>query len=117
MAASSAALAIGFASHSSGEHRSRLLVATLVLGVLALALLLKVSFARWAAVGGNILAAMLALSDLASDPQVAKVFFFMGFHAGLMLLLVGRPGVPRVVIGVLLAAPLVGLEVMLAFAR
>ncbi len=140
MAVSSGALAIGFARYPAGEHRWTVLAAGLILGVLGLELLLKVSFARWTAVVFAVVAAVFVsehlirdrlpdlfrdplpaairdwLRDLIRDPLPVKIPFFMGFLAGCVVLLVGRPGGVRIAAGVLLAAPLVVVEIMRAFA-
>jgi hypothetical protein len=141
MAVSSGALAIGFAKHPAGEHRWALLAAVVVLAALGLALLLKASWARWAAVVLAVVAAVpvpehlirVRFPGLIRDPlpaalrdpvrdlirgfQPATTFFFMGFVAGCLLLFVGRPRGVRIAAGVLLAAPLVAVEIMRAFAR
>jgi hypothetical protein len=141
MAVSSGALAIGLAKHPFGEHRWPLLAAALILAVLGLELLLKVSWARWAAGVFAVVAAVLVSEDLLRDrlpglirdplpavvrdplrnlirePQRAEIFFFLGFLAGCLLLLVGRPRGVRIAAGVLLAAPLVVVEIMRAVGR
>jgi len=141
MVVSSAALTIGFAKYPASAHRWSLLAAVLILAVLGLELLLKVSLARWAAVIFAVVAAVLVsedlirdrlpdlfrdplpavvrdyLRDLIHEPVPAKILFFMGFLAGCVLLLVGRPRVVRIAAGVLLAAPLVVVEITRAFAR
>jgi uncharacterized membrane protein len=141
MAASGAALAVGFAKHPAGEHRWALLVAGSFFAVVGLALVLKVSSARWAAVVLAVAAAVLVSEDLIRvrlpglsrdplpavvrgplrnlirDPPPAELFLFMGFLAGCLLLLVGRPRGVRIAAGVLLsAAPLV-VEVVRVLAR
>jgi len=141
VAVNGGALAIGFAKYPASEHRWTLLAAALILAVLGLELLLKVSLARWAAVVSAVVAAALVsedlirdrlpdlfrdplpavirdwLRDLIRDPLPVKIPFFMGFLAGCVLLLVGRPRGVRIAAGVLLAAPLVVVEIMRAFAR
>jgi len=140
MAVSSGALAIGFAKFPASEHRWTLVAAALLLAVLGLELLLKVSLARWAAVVLAVAAVALVSEDLARDrlpdlfrdplppvirawlrallrdPLPAKIPSFMGFLAGCVLLLVGRPRAVRIAAGVLLAAPLVVVAIM-RFAR
>jgi len=138
---SGGALAIGFAKLPIGEHRWPLLAAVVILAVLGLELLLKVPFARWAAVVLAVVAAVLVsedlirdrlpdlfrdplpavvrhgLRDLIRDPLPTKIPFFMGFLAGCVLLVGGRPRGVRIATGVLLAAPLVIIEITRAFAR
>ena len=57
------------------------------------------------------------LRDLIRVPAPAEILVFMGFLAGCVLLLVGRPRAVRIVLGVLLAAPLVAVEITRTFAR
>ena len=140
MALSGGALAIGLAKYPASEHRWPLVAAALILAVLGLELLLKVFFARWVAVVVAVMAAVLVsedlirhrlpdlfrdplppvardfLRDLIRDPVPARILFFMGFLAGCVLLLVGRPRGVRIAVGVLLAAPLV-VEITRTFAR
>jgi hypothetical protein len=139
MAVSSGALAIGFAKYPT-EHRWPLLAAVLILAVLGLELLLKVFFARWAAVGFAALAAVLVSEDLIrvrlpglfrdplppavrqhlrnliGDHSPANLLFFMGFFAGCLLLIVGRPRAVRIAAGLLLAAPLAVVQIARACA-
>src|SRR5512139_2842350 len=113
MAVSGAVLAVGLAKHPAGDHRWSLLAAVLILAALGVPSLLKVSFARWAAVVLAVVAAVLVSEDLIRerapdllrdplpavirDPlrglirelQPARIFFFMGLLAGCLLLLVG----------------------------
>ena len=130
------ALAAGVARSPSAEHRWPLVAAAVVLVVLGLGSSLTISWARWTAVGAGVVAAVLVAEDLIRDrlpdlmpdplPPVvrawlrdllrplypATLFFVLAFLAGGLLLLVGRPRRARLAIGVLLAAPLVVLQVI-----
>jgi hypothetical protein len=135
------ALAAGVARSPSSEHRWPLVAAAVVLVVLGLGSSLTISWARWTAVGAGVVAAVLVaedlvrdrLPDLAGDPLPPVVrawlrdllrplypatrFFVLAFLAGGLLLLVGRPRRARLAIGVLLAAPLVVLQVIRVIGR
>lgn len=139
LAVSSGAFAFPFAKYP-GEHRWPLLAAVLILAVLGLELLLKVFLARWVAAGSAAVAAVLVSEDLLrvrlpglfrdplppgvrqqlrnliGDHSPANLLFFMGFFAGCLLLIVGRPRAVRIAAGLLFAAPLVVVEIARACA-
>lgn len=145
LVATSGALAAGAAStvttFSAVSHHLRLLVAVAVLAGLGVGLLLKRPVARWAAVALAIVAAVILsegllrdvfpglirdplpapvrqlLRNLIPDHRPWKVLPLLGLAAGCLLLIAGRPRAWRAAAGVLLAAPLLVLEVISALRR
>jgi hypothetical protein len=134
----SGALARDLVMLPAGAHRLRLLAAGAVLAGLGLALLLKVTLARWTAVALAVLAAVVLteglfrdlwpglvrdplpglvrqlLRDLIHDHHPRQILSSLGFDAGCLLLVVGRPRAIRIANAVLLATPLLLLEVLAA---
>lgn len=120
----------GFAVIPPGAHRWRLLAIGVALAGLGAALLLKASLARWAAVACAAVGVVILLEglvrdlspglvrdplpaagrqllrDLIRDHQPRKLLSLLGFHAGGLLLLIGRPRPARIAAGALLALPL-----------
>lgn len=135
------ALLVGFAMGAADRYRWVVLAAGLVLVVLASELLLRVGAGRWialvaAAVGALIVAegvvrervpdlfqdplpdpVRLLLRDLLGDLRPAGISSVLAFAAGCLLLVVGRPGRKRIAAGVVLAVPLVVLEMIWLFGR
>jgi hypothetical protein len=130
-----------FATLPAGAYRWRILVTVAALAALGLALLLTVSRARWAAV---LLAATAAvvlaegllrdvvpglvrdplpgpvrqvLRDLFRDHHPRRILLLLGFDAGCLLLIAGRPRAVRIAAGLLLAAPLMAVELLAAMPR
>lgn len=120
----------GFSVLPPGAQRWRLLAVGVALAGLGLALLLKRSLARWVAIACAAAAAVILLEglfrdllpglvrdplpaagrqvlrDLLGDHQPRKLLFLLGFQAGGLLLVLGRPRAVRIANGVLLALPL-----------
>ncbi|HET8539856.1 MAG TPA: hypothetical protein VFL83_08295 [Anaeromyxobacter sp.] len=139
--AGAAALGAGLARHPPSAHRWPLLAGAVLLAVLGAGALLKLSWARWAAVGAGLLAAVIAaedllrerLPDLVGDPVPPAIraslrsalhplhpwtiLLVLAFVAGALLLLLGRPRRARIAAGAVLASPLVVLLVIRALAR
>jgi hypothetical protein len=135
------ALARGLAPLPPGAHRWRLLVLIAALAGLGLALLLKVTSTRWIALAVGAAAAVILaegllrvlwpglvrdplpgpvrqlLRDLIHDHQPRKLLALLGFDAGCLLLVAGRPGVLRSAAGVLVATPLLVLVILSAVGR
>lgn len=140
-AAFATAVARGLVVIPPGAHRWRLLAVVVALAGLGLALLLKSSVARWIAVGLAGLAAVVLveglvrdrfpglvrdplppavrqlLRDLIRDHRPTTMLSFLGFDAGCLLLVLGRPRAVRIAAGVLLAMPVLALEVVAALGR
>jgi hypothetical protein len=140
MALGGAATAYGFLAQLA-EHRWRLLASAVVLAALGVALLLKVRAARWAAAAVAVVAAAVVaeallrqrfpdlvrdplpalvrerLRELLRDVPLAGALSLVGFDVGALLLVAGRPRAWRVAAGVLLAAPLLVLELLRALGR
>jgi hypothetical protein len=57
------------------------------------------------------------LRDLIRDHQPRKLLLLLAFDAGCLLLIAGRPRRNRIVAGLLLAAPLLALELIAALGR
>jgi hypothetical protein len=143
--ATSGALAIARAqkltTFAAVVRHGQLLVAVAVLAGLGVGLLLKRPVARWAAVALAVVAAVIlseglvrdlspglvrdplpapvrqALRNLIPDHRPWKIVPLLGLDAGCLLLTVGRPRAWRVIAGVLVAAPLLVLEVISALGR
>lgn len=141
IAAFASAVARGLAVVPPGAQRWRLLAMVVALAALGLALLLKSSAARWIAVGFAVVAAVVLvegllrdrfpglvrdplpaavrqlLRDLIRDHRPTTMLSFLGFDAGCLLLVLGRPRAVRLAAGVFLALPLLALEVLAALGR
>lgn len=141
MAVGGLALLVGFAMGAAGGYRWAALAAGLVLVVLALELLLRVSAGRWIALAAAAVGALVAaegllrqaapdlfqdplpdpvrplLRDLLRDLRPAGVWSVLAFAVGCLLLVVGRPGRARIAAGVVLAVPLVVIEMIWLFGR
>lgn len=135
------ALLVGFAVGAAGRYRWAALAAGLALVVLALELLLRVAAGRWIALVTSAAGALIAaegmvreavpdlfqdplpdpirrlLRDLSSGLRPVGISSALAFAVGCLLLVLGRPGRTRIAAGVVLAAPLVALEMIWLFGR
>lgn len=140
LAVTGVVLAIGFARTLVVEYRWPLVAATVVLLVLGLELLFKVSSARWVAIAlaglallvvGEVMlrarwpdlvldplspAARLALDGLVGALYPLRLGLASGLLAGTIVLVAGRPGRWRIVVGALAAASLAVAEAVRWFA-
>ncbi len=130
------ALLVGFAMGAADRYRWAVLATGSVLVVLAFELLLRVAAGRWIALVAAAVALLIVaegvvrervpdlfqdplpdpirrlLRDLLGDLRPAGLSSVLAFAVGCLLLVVGRPGRKRIAAGVVLAVPLLVLEMI-----